>query len=170
MAKLMSGLVAGILLAAGAARGETDPGALAVPPGAALALAFAADGIQLYACEATAKGPEWVFKAPEAALFDSEGRQAGTHAAGPTWTLDDGSSVVGEVIGKADAAEPGAIPWLLLRARSHAGTGALGPIGFIRRVETHGGTAPATGCDAGHLAATVRMRYAARYEFYRAAP
>ena len=144
MAKLMSGLVAGILLAAGAARGETDPGALAVPPGAALALAFAADGIQLYACEATAKGPEWVFKAPEAALFDSAG--------------------------KADAAEPGAIPWLLLRARSHAGTGALGPIGFIRRVETHGGTAPATGCDAGHLAATVRMRYAARYEFYRAAP
>ena len=102
MAKLMSGLVAGILLAAGAARGETDPGALAVPPGAALALAFAADGIQLYACEATAKGPEWVFKAPEAALFDSEGRQAGTHAAGPTWTLDDGSSAGGNTVADAD--------------------------------------------------------------------
>jgi len=40
------------------------------------------------------------------------------HFGGPTWKLDDGSAVVGEVIAKADAPEPDAFQWLLLRAKS----------------------------------------------------
>jgi hypothetical protein len=66
------------------------------PPAHAPLLVYAqADGVQIYACETTEKGPEWVFKAPEANLFDAEGRQIGSHFAGPSWKLTDGSEVVG---------------------------------------------------------------------------
>jgi hypothetical protein len=39
---------------------------------------------------------------------------------------------------------------------------------FIRRSDTHGGTAPSTGCDAEHLNAIVRVPYTATYTFYSA--
>ena len=77
--------------------------------------------------------------------------------------------MVGEVVGKADAAEPDAIPWLLLRAKSHEGAGVLAGAAFIRRIETEGGAAPEAGCDAQHIAEEARMRYSAVYEFYGAA-
>ena len=47
---------------------------------------------------------------------------------GPTWNLNDGSAVIGEVIAKADAPEPNAIQWLLLRAKSHEGLGTCPPL------------------------------------------
>ena len=81
-----------------------------------------ADGVQIYTCEAKGGGFEWSFKAPEANLFDKEGRQVGTHFAGPTWKIDDGSEVVGEVAATADAPDPSAIQWLLLRAKTHQGS------------------------------------------------
>ena len=132
-------------------------------------LELAADGVQIYICEAKEGGFAWSFKAPEANLFDKQGRQVGTHFAGPTWKLDDGSDVVGEVTAKADAAEPGAIQWLLLRVKSHQGSGALSPVAYIRRAETKGGTAPSTGCDASHVSQQARMRYSATYQFFSAA-
>ena len=55
------------------------------PQGAPLLLEVAADGVQIYVCEAKAQGFEWTFKAPEANLFDKQGLQIGTHFAGPTW-------------------------------------------------------------------------------------
>jgi hypothetical protein len=66
----------------------------------------------------------------------------------------------------------GAIPWLLLRATSTS----AGPDGdklthttHIQRVNTTGGVAPATGCDAGHLGEARNVPYTADYYFYRAA-
>jgi len=158
----------GALMVAASPASADDP-ALAPPPGAALLLRVVADGVQIYACEATDKGSGWVFKAPEAALFDGDGRQVGTHFAGPTWKLADGSAVVGEVAARADAPEAGAIPWLLLRAKSHDGAGMLANATFIRRVETKGGAAPKVGCDASHILEPARMRYSAIYEFFAAA-
>src|SRR6185295_9090958 len=84
------------------------------PKGAPLLLEVDADGVQIYTCEAKDQGFAWVFKAPEANLFDKQGRQIGTHFAGPSWKLADGS-VVGEVAARADAPSSGAIPWLLLK-------------------------------------------------------
>jgi len=129
-------------------------------------LEVVADGVQIYTCDAKEGGFVWSFKAPEASLFDQEGRQIGTHFAGPTWKIDDGSAIVGEVVARADAAEPGAIQWLLLRAKSHEGSGALSAAAYIRRAETKGGAAPKTGCDASHLSAQARMRYSATYQFF----
>src|SRR5205823_690235 len=66
------------------------------PQGAPLLLELAADGVQIYACEAKGQGFEWVFKSPEANLFDQKGLQVGTHFAGPTWKIGE-DAVVGEV-------------------------------------------------------------------------
>jgi hypothetical protein len=139
------------------------------PKGAPMLLEAFADGVQIYVCEAKGQGYEWVFKSPEANLFDRQGRQIGQHYAGPTWMTADRSAVVGEVVARADAPKPGAIPWLLLRGKNQVGTGPLASAAFIRRAETVGGVAPAGGCDAAHSGEQARMRYSALYEFLGAA-
>ena len=166
MRSLACGLVA-IMALAGVAR-AADP-LVPAPQGASTLFEVAADGVQIYACEAKGQGFEWVFKAPEANLFDAQGLQVGTHFAGPTWKTGDGSSVVGEVAGRADAPAGGAIPWLLLRAKSHGGSGILSGVAFIRRADTKGGIAPASGCDAAHSGAEARVGYYALYQFFGAA-
>ena len=140
------------------------------PQGASLVLEAAADGVQLYDCKPEGNGYAWHFVAPEANLFDGQGRQIGRHYGGPTWRLEDGSSVVGEVVAKADAPQPGAIQWLLLRVRGHDGTGVLAPVAFVRRAETKGGLPPSGGCDAAHDGMQARMRYSATYQFYAPSP
>ncbi|TMJ45554.1 MAG: DUF3455 domain-containing protein [Alphaproteobacteria bacterium] len=168
MKNIARGTAAAVLLGAAALAAEADPTAVAPPEGSALLLELVADGVQIYTCDAKEGGFVWSFKAPEANLFDRQGRQIGTHFAGPTWKIDDGSAIVGEVVARADAAEPGAIPWLLLRAKSQEGSGTLSGAAYIRRVETKGGLAPKTGCDASHLSAQARMRYSATYQFLSA--
>jgi hypothetical protein len=108
----------------GSAMGED---ALAPPLGARKLFEFSADGVQIYVCgpkdEAhKEQGFAWVFDAPEAVLFDAAGKQAGTHFKGPTWTLNDGSSVTGELSAKQPSPKPSSIPWLLLKVKSHQGT------------------------------------------------
>jgi hypothetical protein len=142
---------------------------VAPPQGSALLLEASADGVQIYTCEAKGSLFQWVFTAPEASLFDKEGRQIGTHFAGPAWKMADGSAVVGEVIAKADAPERGAVQWLLLRTKAHEGHGILSDAAFIRRTGTKGGVAPTAGCDANHVSEQTRMRYSAIYQFFSAA-
>jgi hypothetical protein len=138
------------------------------PKGAPLLLEVDADGVQIYTCEVKDDGFAWVFKAPEANLFDKQGRQIGTHFAGPSWKMSDGA-VVGEAVARADAPTSGAIPWLLLRAKSNEGSGPLSTVAFIRRIDTKAGSAPAGGCDAAHKGEQARMRYYALYQFFGAA-
>jgi hypothetical protein len=159
-------ITAAIFISAFAA--DAAPTGVTPPQGSAQVLEAAADGVQIYTCEAKGNVFEWSFKAPEANLFDEQGRQIGTHFAGPTWKMADGSAIVGEVIAKADAPERGAIQWLLLRAKAHEGQGILGEAAFIRRTDTKGGVAPTAGCDAGHIAEQARMRYSAIYQFFSA--
>ena len=47
-------------------------------------LEVVADGVQIYTCETKGSLFQWSFKAPEANLFDKQGRQIGTHFAGRT--------------------------------------------------------------------------------------
>ena len=131
---------------------------------------FGADGVQIYICKMKdeahlAQGFAYAFDGPEAVLFDADGKLAGTHAKGPAWTLSDGSSVTGEVAAKQPSPKKGAIPWLLLKVKSHEGAGKLDAVDF-RRVDTDGGVEPPDGCDAAHLGATVRVPYSANYQFF----
>ena len=162
-------VAAGILIGMGVFAVNADQSEVAPPQGAALLLEVSADGVQIYTCEDKGALFQWTFTAPEANLFDKQGRQIGTHFAGPTWKMADGSAIVGEVIAKADAPEGDAIQWLLLRAKSHQGEGVLGEAAFIRRMDTKGGVAPTAGCDASHLSEQARMRYSAVYQFFSAA-
>ena len=68
---------------------------------------------------------------------------------------------------KQDAPKPGAIPWLLLTATSHAGQGILTRVTSIQRIHTDGGVAPnANTCDASKAGHESRSSYSADYYFY----
>ena len=168
MRKIAYCAAAGFLLVGGALKARAAEGLVPPPADASLLLELAADGVQIYGCERKDGRADWAFKGPEAMLFDRDGRQVGTHFGGPTWKLDDGSAVVGEVMSRADAPDAGAIPWLLLRAKSHAGSGTLSRVAYIRRAGTKGGAVPKSACDASLAAAPARMRYSAIYQFFAA--
>jgi hypothetical protein len=166
---MVSAIVTGFLVGMSVIAVNADQTGVAPPQGSAPLLEVVADGVQIYTCEAKGSLFQWSFKAPEANLFDKEGRQIGTHFAGPTWKMADGSAIVGEVIAKVDAPEKDAIQWLLLRVKAHEGQGVLAEAAFIRRTETKGGVAPRAGCDASHVSEQARMRYSAIYQFFSAA-
>jgi hypothetical protein len=146
-----------------------------LPAGAQVVFQAEGAGVQIYTCTSTPGGAKWVFKAPQANLLDASGKTIGSHSAGPTWSLEDGGQIKGQVRGELVASQPspeaGAIPWLLLRAKAGTATGTLASAAFIQRTETHGGVAPASGCagsqDAGK---TARVPYRATYTFYSGPP
>ncbi|MES2957746.1 MAG: DUF3455 domain-containing protein [Pseudomonadota bacterium] len=148
------------------------PAALRPAAGEVHALTTAAWGVQIYECRATADAaPAWAFVAPEAELYDAQGRTIGRHGAGPFWQVADGSRVVGAVKARADAPVTGAIPWLLLSAQADRLTGpqgSLSRITSIQRVNTAGGTAPVAGCSRSNLGAIAKVAYTADYHFFSA--
>ncbi|WP_395701530.1 DUF3455 domain-containing protein [Aquabacterium sp.] len=155
------------LLAACAAVPQGVPAPLQPGGSSSPALTLAARGVQVYECRSagTAAAPAWAFVAPEAELLDAQGRLAGHHGAGPFWQLRDGSRIAGSVAARADAPEPGAIPWLLLTARAESAPGALAAVTHVQRINTRGGVAPATGCSPATLGAQARVAYRADYRF-----
>ncbi len=140
-----------------------------MPPPAALAagiIELQGRGVQIYACAPSGAGFAWQLQAPEATLFDTLGQPAGRHFAGPSWQAADGSTVVGEVVAQGSG-DAGTIPWLLLRAKSHAGQGVFAAVGYIVRSHTSGGVPPAAPCSAAQLpAAAIRVPYRADYTFF----
>lgn len=134
----------------------------ALKPGAdeVLAMVVPARGVQVYEC----RGREWAFVAPEADLFDANGKRIGRHYAGPTWEAADGSKIAGSLKSRADAPEAGAIPWLLLSAKSVGPEGAFSRVTSVQRVSTTGGVAPAGSCATPGERA--RVGYTADYYLY----
>ena len=149
------------------------PETLKVPVTQVLSLETQATGVQIYECKASKDDPmrfEWVFKAPEAELFDSTGKKIGKHYAGPTWESNDGTKVVGEVRARDNGPDSNAIPWLLLSAKSTSGNGVFSQTQSIQRVHTVGGKAPAEGCNQAQMGKETRVNYKATYYFYMAKP
>ena len=135
---------------------------LKAPSGSTPAFHVYATGVQIYRWN----GTSWVFVAPSAVLSADPGGHStvGTHYAGPTWESNSGSTVVGTVLDRC-AVSSSAIPWLSLTAVSSAGPGVFSRVTFIQRVNTVGGTAPATaGTFVGEM---VSVSYTAEYYFYR---
>jgi len=144
------------------------PDAVKVPMTETLSFVANAKGAQIYESRARKDDPskyEWVFKGPDADLFDAQGKKVGRHYAGPTWESTDGSKVVGEVKGKADAKDPSGVPWLLLSAKAHEGSGVFSAVTYIQRVNTVGGKAPAE-CDEKSAGKEFKTPYTAVYLFY----
>jgi Protein of unknown function (DUF3455) len=147
----------------------TAPKSLAPPANERAVLTLPAIGVQIYECKANAQGmPGWSFVAPQADLFDTQGRRVGTHYAGPTWELADGSRIKGVVRERTDAPTSGAIPWLLLTASTTGGPGGLSAISNLQRINTRGGNPPTAGCASSDLGKEARVYYTADYVFYSA--
>jgi len=164
-----------LLLNAGYVLAQSPDAATPVPaaiaPGAAesLVLVTPATGVQIYECRASSRPGEyeWVFVAPEADLFDTQGRRIGRHYDGPHWEAADGSRIVASVKARADAPDGAAIPWLLLSARSVGADGALSKVTSIQRTHTVGGLPPQMGCSRSTLGVSARVHYSAQYRFFR---
>ncbi len=125
-----------------------------------------AKGDQVYTCKSDAAQFTWTLKAPDAQLFDKDGKPFGKHFAGPSWEASDGSRVTGKAVANAPSPDADSIPWLLVNIVSHDGSGVLSSATTIQRLNTKGGKAPASGCDAAHVGQEVRVPYSADYLFY----
>jgi Protein of unknown function (DUF3455) len=148
---------------------STTPANLAPAANEVQVLRLPAVGVQIYECKIVDGTPAaWAFASPEADLFDESGVRVGKHYAGPTWELNDGSKIVGTVKERANSATPGAIPWLLLSAKSTGSAGKLEKVVSLQRVNTVGGVAPATGCTAVDIGKQVRVYYKADYVYFAA--
>jgi len=143
------------------------PDAIRARPGEKVVLVAHASGWQIYTCRTGTDGRFlWTLKAPDAELKDQDGTILGSHFAGPTWKLKDGSEVTGKAVAHTDSDDPDSVPWLLVEAVGHAGTGLLTTVTTIQRVNTHGGKPPAAGCDDSHRDAETKSSYTADYYFY----
>jgi hypothetical protein len=139
---------------------QPAPASIEAPPGARLLLEAKGDGAQVYTCT----DAHWVLKAPDAKLLDAQGQVIGTHFAGPTWRLIDGSEVKGKLIASQPAPDGKSVAWLLLGAVPGSQSGKLAAVAYIRRTETSGGAAPKEACTSGELP----VPYTAKYSFYAA--
>src|SRR5216683_753156 len=142
------------------------PKQLEPPANEKLLLQVHAKGDQVYTCKSVAAKFTWTLKAPDAQLFDKDGKPFGKHFAGPSWEASDGSRVTGKPDPNPPSPDPDSIPWLLVNILSHDGSGVLSRATTIQRLNTKGGKAPASGCDASHVGQEVRVPYSADYRFY----
>ena len=125
-----------------------------------------AKGEQIYQCTVKQGEYVWETQAPDARLFDDQGKLVGNHSAGPVWEYKEGSRVVGRVLKKVEIQPESSISWLLVEVVSHQGDGLFSNVDFINRINTHGGLAPISGCNANHLGGEKRVAYTADYIFY----
>jgi len=154
-----------------------DPVITLPADGGGVLLHAGAIGTQNYTCEQLAvdggTGYAWVFVGPEADLADCHAAKIGKHfasdagATAPEWQTTDGTYVVGK---KLAAFTPdggaSAIPWLLIQETSNGGAGTLSKAGYVQRLNTDGGVAPAVTCDATNVGTTQKVSYTADYFFF----
>jgi hypothetical protein len=144
-------------------RAPEVPDTIKVPEGAKVHFHGFARGVQIYTWDGAAWGPA----VPDATLFDNDGNVVIEHTAGPTWTSNSGSEVVGALPPLAITVDTNSIPWLRLSAikeKTH-GPGILDRTTFIHRVNTVGGKTPSV--NGTFVGQTARVPYTADYFFYR---
>ena len=164
--------VTGLALALPAAA-LTEPAGLAAPlrvsDAESPAFVLNADGVYVYQCRQSLTVPtayEWAFIVPDATLYDGNRSVARHSSAGIYEALSDRSSVSGIVRGSQMAGAAN-LPWVLIRAQPLSENGIFAGVTSIQRVNTSGGAAPATGCDANNEGAEARVAYRADYYFYK---
>jgi len=169
------------------------PADIEVPPGNEVFLVGHGVGTQNYVCLPSATSPSgfaFTLFTPEATLFNGP-KQVTTHFFSAnnnpdersdkgmiraTWQHSRDTSAVWAKLFKPASSDPnfvaqGAIPWLLLqRVVAQEGPGGgdtLTATSFIQRVNTHGGSAPSSGCAAlADVGKTAFVPYTADYFFY----
>ncbi|MBV8588243.1 MAG: DUF3455 domain-containing protein [Verrucomicrobia bacterium] len=137
---------------------------LRLPENSAVVSAVTAEGVQIYESKRSPSGGfQWSFKAPEADLKSPSGEILGKHAAGPSWTMNDGSSIVGNLPPLEDLDASKGVPWLLVSVKTKSGSGILNRVDYVLRVAVEGGVSPAE--PPQRDGETVSVRYRAIYLF-----
>ena len=137
---------------------------LPLPQNIAIVLAVAGEGVQIYESKPNPSGGfQWSLPAPEADLKGLSGEILGKHGAGPTWTMNDGSSIVGHLPPLEALATSKGVLWLLVSVKSKSGSGILNQVDYVMRVAADGGVVPAEPPKTG--GETIRVRYCAIYLF-----
>lgn len=187
LALIAAGSFATAATAAGPLAPPEVPANLEVPEGHRPYLVSHAVGTQNYVClpRTSAPGLAWTFYGPQATGFNRRDEQQLTHFLSPnpdengtaraTWQHSrDSSAVWAMAIASStdpEYVEPGAVAWLLLEVVGNddgpEGGDRLSRTTYIQRVETSGGTAPATDCPT--VGAKLFVPYETEYVFYRAA-
>ena len=157
-----------------------------VPPPHEVAFVGHAIGTQNYVCLPSGSGVAWALFTPQATLFRKPGQQLTTHFFSPNpeepgtpvraaWQDSrDSSKVWGRVTDMSTDSRfvaPGAVAWLTLEKAGDeegpAGGDRMTEITFIQRLNTVGGSAPATGCSvATDVGKRAFVPYRADYFFY----
>jgi hypothetical protein len=159
-------LVVASALSGFSAIAQQVPQTLQPPASEQLLLQVHAKGDQVYTCKADGAQFSWTLKEPDAQLFDKDGKPFGKHFAGPSWEASDGSRITGKAAANAPSPDADSIPWLLVKVVNHSGAGVLVPVTSLQRINTKGGKAPASGCDATHVGQEIRVPYSADYVFF----
>ena len=160
----------------------TAPAAIAVTPPAGLnpalrasvaegdpAFMLSATGESIFECRPTLTQPnafQWVFVAPNATLFEGA-RSVGRLATANTWESSSDRSSVSGLMRASQAGGVNNMPWTLMAATPSGDSGLFGGVTSIQRVNTTGGIAPATGCDASRSGSEARVAFSADYYFYK---
>jgi len=125
-------------------------------------LTVQAVGVQIYDCRADDAGRlTWQFREP-LAILTVNGQTVGRHFAGPSWQLNDGGKVVGEVVAQKPGASDKDIALLKLDVAGSEGAGVLSRVTTVERLNTRGGSFVGTCDQAGGLHAEP---YSAQYSF-----
>ncbi|PQV54059.1 DUF3455 domain-containing protein [Paraburkholderia sp. BL21I4N1] len=136
------------------------------PPHGTREMTLAASGVQNYSCEFDSQHRlGWVFKSPQAILFDTSGHAVVHHGAGPSWEAEDGSKIEGHVLAQQPSETPASIPQLLLETHGTGASGTLAEVRYVQRLHTVGGLAPQAPCSTEHQVGS--SPYLADYVFYR---
>jgi hypothetical protein len=91
---------------------------------------------QVYECQYNSAGKlVWQFREPVATLLIA-GKTVGRHYAGPTWEMSDGSTVSAKALARAPGATANDIPLLKLEVTARHGSGKLGNVTTIQRLNT----------------------------------
>jgi len=148
-----------------------------VPDAGGVLLHAAGTGTQNYQCQAASDDGgvtySWVFVGPQANLNDCHAVLIGHHfaseagASAPEWQTLDGTYVIGsKKVSYTPDGGAGSIPWLLVQATSHGGSGTLSVASWVSRANTEGGIAPSTTCDESTVGTTQNVGYGADYYFW----
>jgi len=165
-------LAAATLLALPAIAAISEPAGLAPALRVSLdeepAFVLSGNGVQVYQCRLGLSVPDsyvWSFVAPDATLY--EGSRTAARLATPNLveSTSDRSSVSGFVRSMQPAGGNN-LPWTTMRAPL-GDTGQFAGVTSIQRVNTNGGMAPATGCNADNVGNEARVAYNADYYFYK---
>ncbi len=143
--------------------------AIRAPANEEAAFVLRGEGSHAFECRPLASDPNrfgWAFATPDITLYDA-GRPIARHVAENTWeALGDRSSVTGVLRSRQDAGAAN-LPWVLFRAQSTPDAGLFAGVTSVQRVNTSGGVAPDSGCDASNAGKEARVTVAADYYFYR---